>query len=983
MIAGNEIGSTHLNDDDDRRTASLPPIGSSGLAFTIDFDDCNNNVNNAGTVGQGTNGVSNGSRKKRLDIRDSIRKFAPPKPQTIERPRPPPAKNAAASTGPIITAATTTNSSKNNKSVDTREQVDKHQSSGQSSTPTCVGVSGTICRSQTKTIQSNSIRKTVPPTITADTSHLSDGACFLIQRMLFSEQQRQQTTPSLHSPPAPPPSSSSLVNTSRIASPPSKCSSLHLQPIRSGSKSSSSFRSRGELDSGVCDDHRSNGQEEDEELEEEEEDEEEEDEVVDEEEDDRQSNKGREEDELSETGTYTVEMDKCDPVEEEARKRIAEIFGSNGVATNGAGGEHYSGSSSSSSSSSAASGSRKNSFPLNSVDALQRILSRPATGNNSVAGRRSFDAGPTNRNSSSLNNSIGGSPLPERRSLPSGQQTPLASTEKLNELSQRFRNGTRLPNATGKKTTTTFANIKSTTSSFSANAKSATTFVARNNIPRLASSKAQPSPGVSSPRSIVSARISVAANQSANRTSGIATSALRHGGRNATRVGLAEREDSLSLRSEEASSGGSTDLSSIGSERCKSDLGTSSMRYNRTFALRRAHLGLPVESAGQPSLSHNKTSGRKTPTNISSSHTATTNTTRQQFDRADGGRFSLRLAKGNSKPTAFSIATCSNVPANNRRPPTHPPHPASSISSHGRITPVDQSNQSPRRNANFPSISSVNYQHVRARSFGGIEQQRNNLSPSLLGSKTLDREDSPSVVGHSSSLLPAPGTLSNIPTDSQVRSLQMLSPFQLSRRLFSTKSHYMATSGSMRSRNDETSTLISEPAFGNNNLFSAANHSGIRNHSFSLTASCNSPSMTASFTETRSTSGLAYGNGGGGDSARSKCLSSLDYLVLSAVHQLSFKLRCKLRTILENEKSKYPLDNENRILIEELLPQVNVSEFRGSESSEKTISRDLSNVLKNLKRIEQSLEGKTFFLAFDQKTFFFLIAFKILISVQF
>ena len=77
------------------------------------------------------------------------------------------------------------------------------------------------------------------------------------------------------------------------------------------------------------------------------------------------------------------------------------------------------------------------------------------------------------------------------------------------------------------------------------------------------------------------------------------------------------------------------------------------------------------------------------------------------------------------------------------------------------------------------------------------------------------------------------------------------------------------------------------------------------------------------------------------------------------MNELSFKLRCKLRLILDAEKSKYPdVNNENRILIEELLPQVNLTEYRNCESSsEKTISRDLSNVLKNLKRIEQSLEG--------------------------
>uniref|UniRef100_A0A131Z1B4 Centrosomal protein CEP170 n=1 Tax=Rhipicephalus appendiculatus TaxID=34631 RepID=A0A131Z1B4_RHIAP len=84
-------------------------------------------------------------------------------------------------------------------------------------------------------------------------------------------------------------------------------------------------------------------------------------------------------------------------------------------------------------------------------------------------------------------------------------------------------------------------------------------------------------------------------------------------------------------------------------------------------------------------------------------------------------------------------------------------------------------------------------------------------------------------------------------------------------------------------------------------------------------------------------------------------LSALDSLVISAIHQLSGKLRTSARTLIEKERLKYPENSDVRLMLEEVLPRV--VERRPSDSpTDGNLTRELSSILKNLKRIEQSLE---------------------------
>ncbi|XP_075723726.1 uncharacterized protein LOC119166915 isoform X4 [Rhipicephalus microplus] len=84
-------------------------------------------------------------------------------------------------------------------------------------------------------------------------------------------------------------------------------------------------------------------------------------------------------------------------------------------------------------------------------------------------------------------------------------------------------------------------------------------------------------------------------------------------------------------------------------------------------------------------------------------------------------------------------------------------------------------------------------------------------------------------------------------------------------------------------------------------------------------------------------------------------LSALDSLVISAIHQLSGKLRTSARTLIEKERLKYPENSDVRLMLEEVLPRV--VERRPSDSpTDGNLTRELSSILKNLKRIEQCLE---------------------------
>lgn len=88
-------------------------------------------------------------------------------------------------------------------------------------------------------------------------------------------------------------------------------------------------------------------------------------------------------------------------------------------------------------------------------------------------------------------------------------------------------------------------------------------------------------------------------------------------------------------------------------------------------------------------------------------------------------------------------------------------------------------------------------------------------------------------------------------------------------------------------------------------------------------------------------------------------LGALDNLVISAIGSLSTKVRQSICDILLERAKQLPPENETRLIVEEILPQI-ADEF-GSESKSPTrieefdqsIHMDLSRTLKNLKKMEQ------------------------------
>jgi hypothetical protein len=71
-------------------------------------------------------------------------------------------------------------------------------------------------------------------------------------------------------------------------------------------------------------------------------------------------------------------------------------------------------------------------------------------------------------------------------------------------------------------------------------------------------------------------------------------------------------------------------------------------------------------------------------------------------------------------------------------------------------------------------------------------------------------------------------------------------------------------------------------------------------------------------------------------------------------------MRTNMRCLLERERLKYQIGTETRVMIDEILPQVSSPDKRLNDNNESNISRDLSNILKNLKKVEQSFDGKEF-----------------------
>ncbi|XP_070001205.1 nucleolar protein dao-5 isoform X23 [Penaeus vannamei] len=92
-------------------------------------------------------------------------------------------------------------------------------------------------------------------------------------------------------------------------------------------------------------------------------------------------------------------------------------------------------------------------------------------------------------------------------------------------------------------------------------------------------------------------------------------------------------------------------------------------------------------------------------------------------------------------------------------------------------------------------------------------------------------------------------------------------------------------------------------------------------------------------------------------SGRSKAkMEALDNLVISTIHSLSVKVRTTSETLLQKLKSQYDEEGDRAALLEEVLAHLSESDQTLSSGQTRSTSRELAGILRNLKKIEHALE---------------------------
>lgn len=796
---------------DERESVSLPPLNA--MAFTIPLDEPKVKW-----------------KGKNFSIKDAIRKFAPPKPDTIEKQRP-----------------------IKSRSSDTEKNTSK---------------------SKDKLIKDDKGKIPKEPE-----GHVSDSASYLIQRMLNDESQQLQCD------------NMDDRDTERSNLKRSDSKRKVRDSVNSAKRSSSVNGCIGEKDSGVCDDK-------------------------------------------SESGTYT--LDKNDPVVEEARRRIDQVFGvpseSNQLFPSSSSLDRMTSS-------------------LASISALKSLLSSPskaevnlysssATINRSSNDqRRQSDTKPPLVNSTFLNSRVNVScPSSNPGSDSESNSYPIVKPQRKHNYKSEDADASKDQSSMwSRKNSMDRSSIRNRTHSFT--------------------KKSSQSPSSSPTPSSILRASGVPSGSTKAYTSGSAINLTNQGCDKLKRVNSNQRngsdidlgdDDTNSLKSD--ASNASTEPSS-GSGQCKSldNSNKTSMRFNRAFALRRAKLGMdtlgvPLNLTAERQAHHNS---------ILESRSNPRSTPSPTFNRSDGGRFSLRVMNNNQN--------------SNRKPPAGNPNHWSRQSTSG----------SGNNNARQPIVNKLRTMSTSSDTENRCSSPGQSPCRSM---KSFPIQKSSSFHNPKES-----STLSSV--RQQVSNLRGMSPFSVSKRFFSTKPHQQHQMGYNSDNtglgNNHNSTGMQHNLSASrktnqnyedrrNNMSESLNDSKLsrltgshRNPAQSSIPSstplnkgvhANSPSSPLS----PSTPNRAIYNGNNGE-GKGKELSALDKLVISAIFQLSHKLRYNLRVILDNERIKYPKGNETRLMIEELLPQVSVQEKRMLDNGD--LSRDLSHILKNLKKVEQSFDVVTLLLA--------------------
>ncbi|CAL4063115.1 unnamed protein product [Meganyctiphanes norvegica] len=382
------------------------------------------------------------------------------------------------------------------------------------------------------------------------------------------------------------------------------------------------------------------------------------------------------------------------------------------------------------------------------------------------------------------------------------------------------------------------------------------------------------------------------------------------------------------------------------------------LKFNRAFSLRRARLDEPPpqknekkkiarpSSAGTNSrrtpLNTNKSSQGEYGTRGSSSQATTPKSNSSDFNRGDGGRFSLRLPRSASttavakSPSRTSVkkelqhgvrkniglksnSTMSSKEAdfqNWKRRKSYDPMKAAA---EGRKKQLEMKEQQPSQERT-PSPEPLSL--LRSQSFHGPEGMAvNNRWPRRPNNLYGSEEEGPySLEEEQQQHVPQLSPIRRSPT----------SPHHLSSPSHSLSPHRQAQINAARRRGSYTLSDEGETNGATLSRKTSLDESGSEGK--------------------RSPMGSTRG-------VRSKAKSeALDNLVISTIHSLSVKVRTTSETLLQRLKSQYDEDGDRAALLEEVLAHLSESDQNLSSTQTHSTSRELAGILRNLKKIESALQ---------------------------
>ncbi|XP_018023411.1 uncharacterized protein LOC108679320 isoform X5 [Hyalella azteca] len=425
--------------------------------------------------------------------------------------------------------------------------------------------------------------------------------------------------------------------------------------------------------------------------------------------------------------------------------------------------------------------------------------------------------------------------------------------------------------------------------------------------------------------------------------------------------------DSTSFTAEKSELSDSSSETSMKTQR--KTMNNPPLKYNRAFSLRRARLGAddvhnarqapltPTERRKQTSPLLRSSSAaavpRKTP-HVRSTGGATVPSSLQQGVSKSPSRSSInkkdfasnKKATGLSRPGAAALSTKEVDFQNWKRRKNYDPMKAAKD---GRQKQLEKRNTEKITNDNITSsdrgspsppgslLRSASFHGTEAMLGGGSRWPRLPQSSYIPPNTYTSEDDGPMSYDEESAVncLPRSSPLRRSPT----------SPHQLSQSPHaSSPSHSAAAARRRRSsyaHSDDSEHVLSSPS-----RKMTVEETGSEGKRSPL-------SVGGGMTSSAGSRGAALPSNSGRNRAK---IEALDNLVISTIHSLSNKVRGTSENLLQKLKTQYGEEDRDRAdLLQNVLNHLN-SESESASSQIRSTSKDLSGILKNLKKIQTALE---------------------------